>query len=453
VEDKFLLKQILEELASVKQVVKQQEATINSLREEVKQLKIKLTSKNSSKPPSSDQNLTRQTRSLRTKTGKKSGGQKGHKGNKLKMVSNPDSIEQLWPSRCVHCDTDLSGQPEGVIENSRQVFDIPPIEMQVKEYQQISVACPCCQAENIADFPKNIKTTTQYGSNLEHLIVYYSTRQFISMNRLVELIKTLTGQQISEGTIANILRRKAESVTPVYNKILEQLKQAEVIGSDETGCKVNGEKHWAWVLQNQDYNFIHLSKSRGFKTLESLCPKGLPSTTVVSDRWAAQLKLATKDKQLCLPHLVRNTQELIDRYKNDWAIKLKQVLLGIMKACKKKRIQSYTKRTLQKRLDKLLDQQQDSEVKKIDTFQKSLVKNRKALTTCLYNRKVPPHNNASERAIRNIKVKLKVSGGFRSFKGGQQYMIFRSIIDTAIKQGIHPFLALKNPNLLVNCAE
>ena len=482
-----LLQKLFDELASVKRVVKEldnklktqdekliyqeeklimqdekltmQEEQIEDLTsinkgltEQVKQLKIKLNSKNSSKPPSTDQYTPRKDRSLRTKSSKKPGGQKGHKGNKLKMISCPDTVKQLWPKRCKKCATDLSGQ-QGIIHNSRQVFDIPPIELKVKEYQQISVDCPCCGSVNLADFPKQVKAATQYGSNLEHLIVYLGTRQFITINRLAELVKVLTGQQISQGTIANILERKAMAVTPVYHQILDKLKQVEVIGSDETGCKVNGEKYWAWVLQNEDYNFIHLSKSRGFETLESLCPQGLNSSTVVSDRWAAQLKLATKNKQLCIPHLVRNTQELIDRYQHKWAIKLKKVLLNIMRLCKKKRILTSSKETLQKKLDKLLDQPLNSKFKKIKTLQKSLVKNRKFLTTCLYNRKVPPDNNASERAIRNIKIKLKVSGGFRSFKGGQQYMIFRSIIDSAIKQGIHPFEALQNPNLLVNCGE
>ena len=463
----ILLQKVLEELSSVKKVVKElnkkvelqdeQIADLTSrnkvLKEEVKQLKIKLTSKNSSKPPSSDQNQIRKKRSLRRKTGKKSGGQKGHKGNKLKMVSTPDNIEQLWPDICERCHTDLSVQHQGVIETSRQIFDIPPMEIKVTEYQQISVDCPCCGAMNKASFPARVKASTQYGPNLEHLIVYLSTRQFISMKRLTEIVKILTGQQISEGTVVNVLERKATEITPVYYQILEQLKQSEVIGSDETGCKVNGEKYWAWVLQNQCYNFIHLSKSRGFKTLEFLCPQGLTSSTVVSDRWAAQLKLSTKNKQLCIPHLVRNVQELIDRYKCNWTISLKKVLLNIMRACREETIQPDTKRQLKKKLDKLLDKQLNSTVNKINTFQKSLVKHRTAITTCLDNRNVPPDNNASERAIRNIKVKLKVSGGFRSFKGAQHYMIFRSIIDSAIKQGIHPFRALAKPNLLVNCTE
>jgi len=353
----------------------------------------------------------------------------------------------------MNCNNSLLEQSSGLIENSRQVFDIPAIKMRIKQYDQISVDCPCCQANNKAKFPEGINAATQYGPNLRNLVVYLGARQFMPMNRLAEFIKVLTGQQISEGTIANILKTKAVELTSVYHQILEKLKQSEVIGSDETGCSVNGSKHWVWVLQNWKYNFIHLSESRGFETLESLCPDGLKSATVVSDRWAAQLKLATKAKQLCIPHLVRNAQELIDRYKSTWAIELRRVLLDIMNACKGKRIRKITQKQLQQKLDKLLNQNLNSTFKKVNTLKKSLIKNRKAITTCLYNRKVPPDNNASERAIRNIKVKLKVSGGFRSFKGGQQYMIFRSIIDSAIKQGIHPFMALQKPNLLVNCGE
>ena len=105
---------------------------------------------------------------------------------------------------------------------------------------------------------------------------------------------------------------------------------------------------------------------------------------------------------------------------------------------------------IENQLDKVLSSALSKSAKPIQSLKKRLVRLRNCLTICLYNRKVPPDNNASERAIRMIKLKAKISGTFRSSNGADRFAILRTIVDSAIKQNIHPFEALQNPSIILN---
>jgi hypothetical protein len=157
-----------------------------------------------------------------------------------------------------------------------------------------------------------------------------------------------------------------------------------------------------------------------------------------------RLKTPSKGKQLCLPHLVRNLNELKDRYQSKWAHRAKEIFLQIMILCQQNRINKADKIQIEQEIDTLLNRPLKKSKKKVKTFLKRLLKNRKHLTTCLYLRKVPPDNNASERAIRNVKVKQKVSCQFRSFKGANQFAVLRSVFDTTRKNDGKAFDAFFN---------
>jgi len=226
---------------------------------------------------------------------------------------------------------------------------------------------------------------------------------------------------------------------------LELIKQATYVGSDETGAKVNGEKWWIWVWQNLKNTFLKVSDSRGFDTVEATFPEGLPNATIGSDRWAAQLKIESKSKQLCFPHLQRDLNFLEEKEQHKWATDfktlLKDVLLLRHQAIEQN--QAYTvdepkTKNIEDRLNQLLVQTIPKEqYPKTCTFQKSMIKYRNYLFRCLYDLDVPPDNNASERAIRNVKVKQKVSGQFKS--GQHTFCVLRSVIDTLRKRELNVF--------------
>ena len=103
------------------------------------ELQVNQNSRNSSKPPSSD-GMKKKPPKKRKSSGKKPGGQKGHEGTTLQMSSDPDTTEIREVECCENCGCSLKEQP--VIDyDRRQVFDLPPIAVEVTEYRAEIKAC------------------------------------------------------------------------------------------------------------------------------------------------------------------------------------------------------------------------------------------------------------------------------------------------------------------------
>lgn len=225
--DKEIISNLLEEFRVFK---KETNKIIFDLRKEVKELKEKLSkyenpknSNNSSIPPSQDPN--RQTRSLRKKSRKKVGGQKGHKGSKLKKVSNPDKIILHDITQCNSCQAKLP--TEGEIK-SRQIFDIPKIKIHVIEHQIISKKCLNCGTKNKSTFPKGLIQEAQYGNNIKAFGVYLQNYQMLPYGRCVELIYDLTGHKLSAGSLANFQSKMHTQLNEFEKSIKKLLLQSPV---------------------------------------------------------------------------------------------------------------------------------------------------------------------------------------------------------------------------------
>jgi len=425
------------------------ELLLSEALEEIRLLKIRIGSKNSSIPPSKDITKASRNTSLRKKSGKKSGGQKGHKGHNLKMVSKPDVIVDHKITSCNECDTDLTEVAQHIVDK-QQISDIPQPTLEVTEHRQYETECPHCQTTQRSTFPFSAsRSKTQYGVNIKTLVNYLNIRQSLPIRRTKELLDVLFGCKISEGSIVNMIKSQSEKLQSTYNELHKRISKSKVVGSDETGCTVEGNSHWLWVYQNLTITFLFICATRGYKAIESLFPDGLKSSVLVSDRLPAQLKTPSKGKQFCLAHIIRDCNKLVDHHNSRWAIKLKGVLVDIFALCRQSKIQSKQKEDIESRLSILFDSPLTRSNHKIVLLKNKLQAKRQFLTTCLYQRSVPPDNNASERAIRKMKIKEKISGGFRSTSGANHYATIQSIIDTAIKQGIHPFEALKHPHLVL----
>lgn len=435
------------ENAELRQLVKSLEAKVLYLLQIIEQKSIKKDSHNSHNSPSQDKSKPKRNKSLRAQSSRQSGGQKGHKGNTLKMKASPDKIEVLKSNYCQSCGEDLS-RFQHELHSKRQEVILPPIQPIYVEYQQYSCQCSCGHHQK-APYPKNINAPIQFGADVMALVSYFNVFQYVPYARLKLLFKDIFNLSISEGSIENLLNKAAGKATPVYQTILENIKRATYVGSDETGAKVNGKKWWIWVWQNVKNTFIKASKSRGFDTVEETFPEGLPNATIGSDRWAAQLKITSKNKQLCFPHLLRDLNFLIESEKNDWSTHFKNLLTEALtlrntafeqnKAFKKGSFETYQ---LEYRLTRLLARTIVKEqFGQTFTFQKQMIKHRNYLFPFLYDLEIPPDNNASERAIRNIKVKQKISGQFKS--GQNTFCTLRSIIDTLRKRELNVLPILK----------
>jgi transposase len=422
--------------------VEQLTSEVKELREAIGVLKNKKNSGNSSLPPSHDL-FAHKNQSLRSKTNKKSGGQQGHKGETLRMTANPDKIIKHFPDlRCPQCGV-IHTQESTTLVGQRQVIDIPIIKANVIEHQIYQLPCSCGRISN-GKFPKDVSAPVQYGANLIGFTAYLSSRQFVPYSRLSELVASITNISMSEGTIFNMLQKTADAVTPIYDGIKKEVANATCIGGDETGVKVNNQNHWAWTWQTTLATYIVIAQSRGFKTIEQTFPNGFQNATYVSDSLRAQLKTTAKSHQLCLAHLLRELTYFQEIYQHSWPTQMKDVLQRAMKLKNTMTLNQYTETCKERdklllEFGKLIDQKLPNKVSKIFPFRKRLHKRRHQIFTFLFCPEVPYDNNGSERAIRNIKVKQKVSGGFRSERGAEIFAILRSVFDTIIKKGGNPF--------------
>jgi transposase len=408
------------------------------------------TSKNSHLPPSVD--LSRKNQSLREKSDKPVGGQKGHKGHTLKMSDKPDKIETLYPDFCQNCGLSLSGAAFELTAR-RQVIDIPPIVPITTEYQRYSTTCTCGHCQS-GTFPDGVDNHIQYGKNIQSLVVYQSCYQFIPFARLQDFFKKVCHVPISKGTIENIIRRTAQKSQNTYESLRQIITLSFFVGSDETGFKLKGAKGWFWVWQNAVVTYIVAACSRSKQVIADHFPEGLPNSILCSDRLAAQLSTITKGSQLCLAHLLRDLNYLIDAEKDEkiaWAVDFKKLLKDAI--ILKQQASHYDKNDekaidIQERADKLLDNtileeflKENLKFAQTIVFLRAMIKHREALFQFLYHPLIPSDNNGSERAIRIVKIKTKISGQFKSLH--HEFAVIRSIVDTAIKNGQSVFHAVK----------
>ncbi len=433
IELKILIKFLLEENAELKRRLSKYEHPKNS--------------NNSSVPPSKDENRPVR-KSLRKSSGQKPGGQKGRKGKTLKMVENPDIIEKHESNYCRCCGNSLASFPSEFI-GKRQVFDIIPIKIKITQHQIYRKQCSC-GCINESDYPAEANAPASYGNNIESLIGYLHTRQYIPFKRMQEILKDLFGAKISEGGLHYLLDKLVKKALPTYDLIKAKLEKNTkyAVGSDETSVKVAGNKHWAWTWQNQEATFITITDNRGQRSIDETFKNGFNNAVLVHDCWASHFNTPAMSHQICIVHLLRDLNYLNELYNHKWSFLVKEIFKQALVLKKKmKKVDFYrpnTKRTqLEKRLDFLIHYHLPDQKKELITFQKRLKKYRDYLFTFLYRSEVPPDNNASERAIRNIKVKQKVSGLFRSPNGAARFAVLRSITDTVLKNNQNVMHALK----------
>ncbi|PIP55147.1 MAG: hypothetical protein COX07_01495 [Bacteroidetes bacterium CG23_combo_of_CG06-09_8_20_14_all_32_9] len=224
----------------------------------------------------------------------------------------------------------------------------------------------------------------------------------------------------------------------MYEQIRQRIEQSPVIGGDETGIKINSKKAWLFTFQTQELNFLTVSLSRGYEMINNLFKNGFPVSVYVTDCLPAQLKVHAKLHQICTAHLLRELNNFIDVFKYEWSMKMKQLLQDAIELKSQLKPADYLSPNekvmlIQNRMVQLLQTNLSDKHKKVQTFIKRLNKNHDAILTFLYYPKVPPDNNGSERAIRNAKVKMKVSNQFKTLVGANRFAVLRSVIDTTIK--------------------
>src|SRR6266487_3617568 len=434
--------------------VDQMQEQITRLSEQVKFLQDRLAkdSHHSHLPPSSDR-FVRKPKSLRKKSEKKTGGQPGHPGSTLQWLSTPDEVTLRQVEQCEACQHDLRAVACCGGER-RQVVDLPPARVIVREYQAEHKQCPQCHHITVASFPKEAHAPLQYGPTIGAIAVYLAQQQLLPLARACEVMSDLLGVQMSEGTVCDLIKRCAGQLAPVEQQITEALKQAEVIHQDETGLDVAGKRHWMHVTCTPTLTHYHVDASRGQAALEAIGILPHFAGISVHDGWGSYF-LYDCEHAACIVHLLRDLVFLAEQG-IQWAADLKTLLLDMKEATEQAREQG--KRWLdplevvdwEAQFLRLLDDGDQAHpratappgkrgrCKQSDArnLLDRLRKQQQAVLTFLEDLRVDFDNNLAERDLRMVKVQQKVSGCFRSEAFAQAFARIRGYLSTLRKQGL-----------------
>ena len=463
------LKQAIRALGSQQEHVKSLEGLIEYLQERVKVLEGQQAkdSHNSSLPPSSDR-FVRPPKSLRKKSGKKPGGQKGHRGHYLRQVETPDLVLIHPVERCEHCQHDLHEQPASVPER-RQVMDLPPKRLWVTEHRVEEKQCPRCFHLSRASFPADVKAAAQYGTSIQTLATYLVEGQAVPYARASQLLQELLGVQLSAGSIATFVKTCHQQLAEVETHLKAALVKTKVIHQDETGLRVGKTGWWVHVCSTARLTHYAAHRSRGREALDAIGIAPLFHGTSVHDGLKSYQGYSFT-QAWCNVHHLRELTFVEEELKQPWASKMKELLLDMKaeveqaKALGQHELDMLRLSGLLSRYDEILKEgyqanpppppprKSEQGKRKPGRAKQSPARNlldrlsggKWAVLRFLLDFAVPFDNNQAERDLRMIKVQQKVSGGFRTEDGVAMFCRIRSYLSTLRKQGIALLSALEH---------
>jgi transposase len=440
--------------------IEQLRATVETLRAEVAGLKRQLgqNSRNSSKPPSSDSPFIKPApKSLRRKSGRRPGGQPGHPGSTLALVDTPDERVRHEPGPCTGCGADLADAPEVGVER-RQVFDLPPMTVRVIEHQLIARRCGC-GTTTCGSAPQGVAAPVQYGPRITAIILYLYVGQFLSKKRTAQALAELFGTPVCEGTVATMTQRAADGLDDFLDLVKDHIGEAEVAGFDETGLRVAGALHWVHCARTGTYTLITCHPKRGREGIDAAGVLARFHGVAVHDAWAPYDTYLDVEHQLCCAHALRELAGVAEATAGQadwcWATQAADALIAMQTLVTN--AQSAGRDAVD---PQALDQQvrlyrsaaqigltttaarSNPVMRKHNAFARRLLDRQDDYLRFTTNWRIPPDNNGSERDIRMIKVRQKVSGCLRTLTGAQQFCAIRSYLSTAAKHGKHLFEVL-----------
>jgi transposase len=360
----------------------------------------------------------------------------------------PDLIVRCRPTHCRGCGVALAERDQQRVGRS-QVVELPPVHPIVVEAWRYAAVCPGCGARTVAAAPPGLEPERVFGPGVETLLGYLHERHHLGYERLVEVCRDLFGLALSEGAVANVLARLARRARPAYEAIGAEVRASPVIGSDETGARVDGRTRWQWVFQTPQASYHLIAPSRGGDVIEAFL-EGAEPAVWGSDLWAPQVGTAAGAHQICLSHQLRDLTYAVEADAPDgarWARDLRHVFGRALRLHHERdRVSPATFAHRRVRIERATDRLvfgpplAESEARRL---QKRYQAHRASLYVFLERDDVEPTNNASERDLRNSVVHRKVTGGYRSTRGAKASAILTTILTTARKRGQNLYDALR----------
>ena len=400
---------------------------------------------NSSTPPSKERmkdEIVRRTKTLRKPSGKKPGGQTGHKGHKLSCIDTPDEVIDDIPNYCTNCGESLA-DAERILDYVTQVVSIPELKPVVKEIRHYVMVCKNC-GERIRTAPRRRSNDVVYDASVKSLVVYLSVVQFLPYGRIASFLHDVLGLSPSEGSLVNWVNEAKGNAQPIIDKIKEYIMSSNVVGFDESGCYCNKRLDWAWIAQTIYYTLLFRANGRSSKVLTEQFGDSLERMTAVTDRHSAYFALHFLNHQVCLAHLLRELQYLSELDTNQkWSEQVTNLFREAIHERNTNPTKIISKASWLDKLDSLLKLNVSKFGKKFETFKNGLIKCRDYIFNFLEDPMIPSDNNASERGIRKLKIKLKNSCTFRSDFGADAFLELHSVVETAKKHNQTPFNAIQ----------
>jgi transposase len=443
---------------AVRAAIQGLEATVAALQERVRELEARLglNSTNSSKPPSSDPPGV--VRPPKKPTGKKQGGQKGHRGHHRKRIAadRVDVIVEHHPEACGHCRHSLTGAEEAKPAWVHQVVELPPIRAQVTEHRMHSVRCPKCRKLTRASLPADVGGK-HFGPRLVGLGSLLNGRYRMSRRETVDLLgRLLDVPAPSLGSTEAFVQETSTALKPAYEQARASVLRSKWAGVDETPWKRSGKKHWLWVATAPEATVFHLGVSRGAKELQQFLGKKFQGT-ILSDRWCAYQ--IYERRQLCWAHLLRNFKKLALRGGKavEFAEEGVRECVRVFALCgqaqegqiNQEQLRSGMQR-IRNRFRRLVRRGAESGDKRVAGFCRNLLRLQRWLWTFVEER-IEPTNNAAERALRPAVLWRKGCFGNQSEAGTRYVERVLTFAATCRQQQVHPVDFLTLAILAVRC--
>ena len=395
---------------------------------------------NSSVPPSQGKKANRDDKAKRKGPRK---GSLGRKGGGRALAENPDETVIARPVCCAHCRAALDEADQTLAARYDKV-ELPKVKPVVTRVERYAGYCRCCDHTTLAPVPEGLEPGTPFSLNIVALAIYLRVTHAISYRRLTRLMLELFGLAISEGALDAAFRRAMPCFDAEVSAILARLRRARVIGSDETGVRIDGQNAWNWVFQNDEVVIHVIRHSRAASVVHEVLDGHRP-VIWVSDLYGAQQGHA-EEWQICLAHQLRDCQFAIDAGDQIFAPRMKMLLLrAFVLARRRHHLAESTRRSYRQRMERELDAVMALRPVTRDglRLRKRYGKVRSHLFTFLDHPEVGADNNGPERELRPIATYRKVTGGFRSGWGANLYAAVRSVIGTAARRGIDAYQAIR----------